>query len=387
VVLLSVYTLLTVVNSWLYKGMKGIHWFSLYNLFALLGAIAVALRGTIPDFISIVLGNLCVVAGYTLLFLALSALFSFSKRHFHVQIVLAAIAVVTMLQYGWVHPDTRERLIAYSLVLGLQQAQIAWLVVRQRQGGFRVAGGTMALMLAGLSLANVVRLAGVFLHGAPANYLNAGAFLGWIVVINSCLQCGTMVAYVWMTAALLRNDLEVQASTDPLTGLLNRRAFEKQAEAQITACRAAGQPISAITIDLDGFKQVNDTYGHSCGDAMLTMVAKCLRQNMRKEDLVARLGGDEFAVLLPRTSLEGAFVVGEELRESLGRLKIANGSFHAHVTASFGLAQAEKPHINWEHLGVHCDQALYAAKRRGGNRVMQENGADSRQAVMFQVGP
>ncbi len=386
VLLLCVYTLLTVANSWLYKGMKGIHWFSLYNLFALLGATAVALRGFIPDFISIVLGNVCVVAGYTLLFLALSALFSFGKRQFQFQIMLGAVALVTMLQYGWAHLDTKDRLIAYSLVLGLQQAQIAWLVVRQT-GGFRIAGGTMALMLGGLSLANAVRLAGVFLQGAPANYLNAGPFLAWIVLINSCLQCGTMVAYVWMTAALLRNDLEVQANTDPLTGLLNRRAFVRQAELEIAACRAAGLPISAITIDLDGFKQLNDTYGHSCGDAMLTMVARCLRQNMRKVDLVARLGGDEFAVLLPRTSLEGAFVVGEELRESLERLKIANGSVEAHVTASFGLAQAEKPHSNWEHLVVHCDQALYAAKRRGGNRVMQENGADFRQSMMFPAGP
>ena len=192
-----------------------------------------------------------------------------------------------------------------------------------------------------------------------------------------------MVAYVWLTAALLRMDLEVQASTDPLTGLLNRRAFHQRAEAELVRCKAAGFPVSALTIDLDEFKQVNDTYGHSCGDAMLTMVAKCLRQNMRSTDLVARLGGDEFAVLLPRTSLADAAVVAEEVRESLESLRIAGESFEVKVTASFGLAQVESATLNWEHLVLNCDEALYAAKKRGGNRVIHEGGMDERQALMF----
>ena len=383
VVLLAVYTLLTAANSLLYRAMKGIHWFSLYNVFALLGAVAVAMRGQIPDFASIVLGNLFVVVGYALLFMSLAVLFGFKRSHVYFQLGLIAVAVVTMVEFGWFHPDTKLRLMAYSVVLGLQQAQIAWFVFREKEGGFRVAGGPIGVILAALAVVNVVRTLGVSLHGAPANYLNAGSFLSWIVIVNTGLQCGAMVAYVWLTAALLRMDLEVQASTDPLTGLLNRRAFHQRAEAELLRCKAAGLPVSALTIDLDEFKQVNDTYGHSCGDAMLTMVAKCLRQNMRSTDLVARLGGDEFAVLLPRTSLGDAAVVAEEVRESLESLRIAGESFEVKVTASFGLAQVESATLNWEHLVLNCDEALYAAKKRGGNRVMHEGGVDERQAVMF----
>ncbi len=370
--LLALLTLLTVANSRLSKGTKGIHWFTLYNFFALLGAVSVALRGQIPDFLSIVGGNLFVVAGYLFLFLSLADLFERKTYQFYLQVFLVLVGVVTMLQYGLIHPDTKNRLIAYSIVLGCQQAHIAIFMWRKEDAKLRLAGGTMALMLAALSLANFIRVVGVFYQGAPSNYLQAGPFLAWILIANSGLQCGAMVAYVWMTAALLRHDLQVQASTDPLTGLLNRRAIEVAAERGIAACKQAQTPISAVVIDLDGFKQINDSYGHNCGDATLIAVASCLQRGVRKNDLLARVGGDEFAVLLPETSIDEAMELVERLRYSIEGLEIVYGQVQTKVTASFGLAQAERSTSSWEDLVHDCDKALYAVKRAGGNRAVVE---------------
>ena len=360
-------TLLTVANSRLYKEMKGIHWFSLYNIATLLGAAAVALRGVVPDFLSVVVGNLVVVLGYAFLFLSLTDLFGRKTAHLYFQVALIIVAAVTMVEYGTIHPDTGRRLIAYSAVLGGQQIHVALLIARKKDGTLRFISAPMALVLAGLALMNLVRILDVLFAGAPADYLQAGTFLQSVVIANSSLQCAVIVAYVWMTAALLHADLQLQASTDPLTGLLNRRAIESAAERTLAACQQANEPVCAITVDLDGFKQINDSHGHHCGDTALVAVARTLRSGVRKQDVLARLGGDEFAILLPDTSIETAAEIAERLRTAIEGLEIVHGPVRAQVTASLGLAQVESSAPDWDNLIMRCDQALYAVKKSGGN--------------------
>jgi diguanylate cyclase (GGDEF)-like protein len=363
VVLLALYTLITVANARLYKGVKGIHWFSLYNLAALLGATAVASRGHIPDFVSIVIGNLLVVAGYLFFSISLTAFFGSETTHYYLQGSLLIVAVIAMLQYGWLHNDTPKRLIAFSIILGCQQIQIALFLLRQKRATLRVATLSMSLMLTGLALANIVRIIGVVMRGAPNNYLNAAPFLAWVVIVNSCLQCGAIVSYVWMTAAHLREDLEVQASTDPLTGLLNRRAIEIAAEQHILASNHSGSLISAIILDLDDFKRINDTYGHRCGDDTLIAVANRLQSGLSRGDLLARVGGDEFAILLPGRSLEVANRIAAKLQTLVDQSKISSGPISTTATISCGVAQLQPPSSTWDQLVICCDKALYEAKQ------------------------
>ena len=208
---------------------------------------------------------------------------------------------------------------------------------------------------------NLWRSITVALQGVPQNYLNVQGGLVWMVLINTALQCGAIVAYTWMTASLLRGDLAVQASTDPLTGLLNRRAMDVAAQ-QILTESGHGQPVSAIAIDLNEFKLINDSFGHGCGDATLVAVARCLKQGLRESDFVGRMGGDEFIALLPRTPVETATQIADKLELALRALKIVHEGTSVSVSASFGCAQVESPESDWGHLLIECDKRLYSAK-------------------------
>lgn len=162
------------------------------------------------------------------------------------------------------------------------------------------------------------------------------------------------------------------AVQDPLTGLANRRAFNQAFSRAWQRCRRAGLPVCLLSIDLDHFKQLNDTYGHPAGDACLKWVAKMIRRHARRsEDFGARVGGEEFALLLPETSLEVAQQIAEQLRQAIARQNGKQGSSEVSITASIGVVGAiPTREMKPDMLIAAADVALYAAKRNGRNRVM-----------------
>ncbi len=164
-----------------------------------------------------------------------------------------------------------------------------------------------------------------------------------------------------------RERLTYAASHDRLTGLVNRASFEAQLE-EATA-RAAQAPFCALFIDLDRFKQVNDTGGHAAGDALLRGVAAQLVATLRKSDTVARLGGDEFAILLPQCPMPRARALAEKLRAAVEAYRLEwEGRSHA-VGASIGVVAVNGMHANAAEVLRAADTACYEAKRAGRNQV------------------
>jgi two-component system cell cycle response regulator len=160
------------------------------------------------------------------------------------------------------------------------------------------------------------------------------------------------------------------ASTDTLTGLLNRRAFVERIEKARAAAEKQLFPMSMLLLDVDHFKKVNDTLGHDAGDAVLQGVARVLSSIARKSDFVARWGGEEFVVALAQTAEAGARVAAERVRRAIADAKyvLPNGTDHR-ATASVGLASAESADWHLDDLLGRADKAMYAAKHRGRNRV------------------
>lgn len=160
--------------------------------------------------------------------------------------------------------------------------------------------------------------------------------------------------------------------TDAQTGLYNYRHFQDRLALVLREAQLTGQPFALIMMDLDHFKQCNDTYGHPTGDAVLRQTAAILQESCRHEDLIFRYGGDEFAILLPNSSGEAAMKVGERIREQLSNFPFTTRSgrpLDVPLTVSLGVASYPRDGITAVDIVLAADKALYAAKNAGRNRV------------------
>lgn len=182
--------------------------------------------------------------------------------------------------------------------------------------------------------------------------------------------------YVWLSTTVLalagtwwlgRNLARARrvAVTDPLTGLFNRRYFAASLTSETARDRGRGLTTCVLCLDLDGFKNINDRFGHGQGDAALVAVARILTQGLRIRDVVARFGGDEFAILLPGTGARAAVTIGERI---LLDLTHETSMFVGGLSVSIGVAEVERTGTSTDVLAA-ADRALYWAKRAGGGRV------------------
>jgi diguanylate cyclase (GGDEF)-like protein len=165
----------------------------------------------------------------------------------------------------------------------------------------------------------------------------------------------------------LFSQMQQQALTDALTGCYNRRSFEMQLDRELQLATRLGQPLALLMLDLDRFKQLNDTVGHDAGDNALRLLAECFHQELRAVDTAARFGGDEFALILPGADPEGALIVAERVRSRIEQILIPD---FGPLSASLGIAVHPLHGNARTELVQHADSALYGAKRAGRNRVV-----------------
>lgn len=228
-----------------------------------------------------------------------------------------------------------------------------------------------------LLMANITPVIEAFLHPeipyfAPEHLLIGGVTAGVTALMLSVLisHANRMVS-VAHDLSILNKTLREQTSRDSLTGLYNHRYFQEMLRHEFLLAQRHRTELSCMMLDLDFFKDVNDTWGHPFGDLVLKGTAEQILQESRTTDTVARYGGEEFAVLLPNTDLEGAARIAERIRVRAQEYAHRDKDVSRRVTISIGLAsiRAHSPQRP-EELLAFADQALYAAKKAGRNKVI-----------------
>ncbi|MCD6282782.1 GGDEF domain-containing protein [bacterium] len=168
---------------------------------------------------------------------------------------------------------------------------------------------------------------------------------------------------------ILTNRLKEMATTDPLTGVNNRRQFETFMEIELTRASRYSHSVGLAMVDIDHFKQINDSYGHQVGDYVLVELCKVLNEGLRATEIISRYGGEEFAIIIPQADYDVTLVVGEKIRSLVEEHDFEYNGLKLPVTVSVGVALFPQMAVNRNSLVEMADKALYKAKRSGRNRV------------------
>jgi diguanylate cyclase (GGDEF)-like protein len=169
--------------------------------------------------------------------------------------------------------------------------------------------------------------------------------------------------------ALLHREVQKLARTDALTSVYNRTGFFEMGRREVERARRFKHPLSVIMLDVDLFKDINDTFGHENGDQVLRVIAERISASIREIDIFGRYGGDEFIILLPESDLQNASTVAERLRNCIESTPIQVGKDQIPVTISLGVAMATEKTSSLAELIDQADAAMYQAKQSGRNRV------------------
>jgi len=286
-------------------------------------------------------------------------------------------------------PRVRRAIIAYCLLFGGAFA-MAVLFGDQRVAllvsfTFVFLFTLIMLLLGALSVHSGQKPARYFLlasiagmSGAVLTTLSTWGFIAFSSWTFRAVELGMMVDATLLALALSHQfrmlqdaklSAEQLAHLDPLTGLNNRRSFYEKTDPIWSTASRKGRDAAIISIDIDLFKQINDTYGHVHGDETLIAVATALSRSIRLGDVLARWGGEEFIVFMPETNLPEAVALAERLRAAVAQIRVPHAKGETAITASFGVAQKDADHATLDALISAADDYLYQSKQQGRDRV------------------
>jgi diguanylate cyclase (GGDEF)-like protein len=328
----------------------------------------ILLKDHIPDSVRLVPANGLMWLGFALQWLAY-ARFDAPTARGRLPLGGTALAVIAFALLQAAGGDYRERSLFASATVAALAAGSAWQLLGRGGHGRERARRIGATFAAVTILCQAVRVPMLLTLPTGDGALLSGAAEQSVAFLPAMVHVlGVGLGFLVMQVE--RNEAEAQATalTDPLTGCANRRAFTARITDELARLQRGGEPFAVVLADIDRFKLVNDTHGHGVGDQVIRHLAAVLRDGIRPGDVVARLGGEEFCVLVRGADVGAAETLALRLANRLRERPADAGAIAIPVTASFGVAAARRDEP-WEGLFARVDQALYASKHAGRDRV------------------
>lgn len=334
-----------------------------------------SLRGSMPDWLSVIVANMIGVASFIVWWRGMRLLRGLALSSMRLWYIALAAVLLFLAYFTLVQPNIVPRRFLISGIGFAFYSGMAWLVWRRGQ---RLQGDYVfiSLMVFGC-LFTLIRVVATMANPASAATLltPSSSQTAYVIAYNimSLMNC---IGFFLLATNKLQVELQQMADHDALTGAMNRRALMNKLAIEVAIAQRRSHTIGLITMDLDHFKQINDSLGHDGGDRVLRHFSALVFKNKRPEDLFSRVGGEEFVLVLPDTDLHGAQLVAQRLHAALNT---AHGDDLPAYTSSFGVGvwtgapvaavNAQFPQGTIDDWFKRVDDAVYRAKAAGRNRI------------------
>lgn len=353
---------------WLNRTISGVRMLAFGQLILSLGIILIMLRGIIAPEVSVSVGNGGLILGYMMLYGGIRCFLMRRPIPTPLIVGVALAATVLSVYFHFVMDSPLARMVfmfGLIIVLCLAIAREYMRADALRTPATVLVGGLWLVH----ALVNLFQVVGL-LWAPVAGVMESAGYTQIMMMESIVLTVAFALGVIIMTTDRLQADLAHQAAMDPLTEVFNRRAFFSSAESALLRAERAGAPVSVLVMDLDHFKNVNDTFGHAAGDKVLCHFAAMAQASLRGGDILGRFGGEEFIALLPDADADQATRVAERLREGVSRSSIDCDGVAVRITVSIGVAMCSDRSASLEKMVKCADEALYEAKEKGRNRVV-----------------
>jgi diguanylate cyclase (GGDEF)-like protein len=335
-----------------------------------LSTLFYALRGIIPESISILFGNGLLAVSFLLIMVGIRSFFEKSdlwvKRFLFVFVLYFSV----LCFFTFVFNDLRIRSIFNMLCFFILTITLCSLLLHHSRKD-STSGKILAISYAGHAFVYLARVYGLW-NTQELTFYSASLFDISVFAEGVVAAFIFPIGFILMINEKLLKEKEHEARTDPLTQLYNRRAFYIAAEPSLQHCLRNKEPISVLSIDIDHFKSINDNYGHNMGDDVLTFIGSLMKESFREQDIPSRFGGEEFVVVLPSCPFRESLQVANRFREVYQTRIEQNSAFPMQSTLSIGLVYHEEGPIELNQLLNMADSLLYEAKNTGRNRVVSK---------------
>ncbi len=347
-----------------YPTVRGLRSAAISFLLGIPGAFAFFFRGSIPTFISVVLGNLLILAACILVYDAIVQFTGGRRLTNYLWPLMIPVAAV-LWYYSSIQHDIVPRILVMALSGACIRALAAWeLLSRASLFSSRTAMRILGFFFLFQIATEIHRVVMTALHGAPQNYLVGDPVQTFTLAVSIFYICVSALCFLFMVSHELITRTRDESQQDALSGALNRRGIEAKLTIELNRINRSDQKLSIALIDIDHFKSINDTHGHAAGDTALRHVAQAISERLRAYDSLGRFGGDEFLLILPQTLCNDAVIVTSRLSQAVNSLTFVNMS--KAITLSIGLTEAV-PDDDASTLLARADKALYQAKSAGRN--------------------